>query len=125
MTAAVAPPITTTRRTHDSLQPVALHGSLHICKNPRLTYSRLRVRTVTRGTGLSFPPRQDRPAPPPYQARPGGLESDLGCGVRHTRIALHLTRGSKPGRQCRVIWQRDNEVGVEFLNEAVTSSLQK
>ena len=32
------------------------------------------------------------------------------------KFALHLTRGSKPGRQCRVIWQSDHEVGVEFLS---------
>ena len=31
-------------------------------------------------------------------------------------FALHLTRGSEPGRQCRVIWQRDHEVGVEFVS---------
>jgi hypothetical protein len=34
-------------------------------------------------------------------------------------FALHLTRESKPGRQCRVVWQRDHEVGVEFPVEAV------
>jgi PilZ domain len=33
-------------------------------------------------------------------------------------FALHLTRGSNPGRQCRVIWQRDHEVGIEFMGEA-------
>ena len=32
------------------------------------------------------------------------------------RFALHLARGHTPGRQCRVIWQRKYEVGVEFLN---------
>ena len=31
-------------------------------------------------------------------------------------FALHLIRGSKPSRQCRVIWRRDHEVGVEFLS---------
>ena len=31
------------------------------------------------------------------------------------KFALHLTRGSEPGRQCRVIWQRNHDVGVEFL----------
>jgi len=31
------------------------------------------------------------------------------------RFALHLVRGRKPGQQCRVIWQREHEVGVEFL----------
>jgi hypothetical protein len=37
-------------------------------------------------------------------------------------FALHLTRGgSKPGRQCQVIWQHDHEIGVEFLNKAMTS----
>jgi hypothetical protein len=30
-------------------------------------------------------------------------------------FVLHLTRGSEPGRQCRVIWQRNHEVGVEFV----------
>jgi hypothetical protein len=30
-------------------------------------------------------------------------------------FALHLTRGSEPAQQCRVIWQRNHEVGVEFL----------
>jgi PilZ domain len=34
------------------------------------------------------------------------------------KFALHLTRGSNLGRQCRVIWQRDHEVGVEFLSKA-------
>jgi hypothetical protein len=33
-------------------------------------------------------------------------------------FALHLTRGSEPARQCRVIWQRNHEVGVEFLGKA-------
>ena len=36
-------------------------------------------------------------------------------------FVLHLTRGSEPGRQCRVIWQRNHEVDVEFLNKAATS----
>jgi hypothetical protein len=43
-------------------------------------------------------------------------------------IALHLTRGSTPGQQCRVIWQRDHEVGVEFLPKAPpehTNALEK
>ena len=31
------------------------------------------------------------------------------------KFALHVTRGSEPGRQCRVIWQRNHDVGVEFL----------
>ena len=30
-------------------------------------------------------------------------------------FVLHLTRVSEPGRQCRVIWQRNHEVGVEFV----------
>jgi hypothetical protein len=30
-------------------------------------------------------------------------------------FAVHLARGREPGRQCRVIWQREHEVGVEFL----------
>jgi PilZ domain-containing protein len=30
-------------------------------------------------------------------------------------FVLHLTRGSETGRQCRVIWQRNHEVGVEFV----------
>jgi hypothetical protein len=30
-------------------------------------------------------------------------------------FALHLVRGFTLGRQCRVIWRRDHEVGVEFL----------
>jgi hypothetical protein len=34
-------------------------------------------------------------------------------------FTLRLTRGPKPGRQCRVIWQRDHEVGVEFLLNAM------
>jgi hypothetical protein len=34
------------------------------------------------------------------------------------KFALHLTRGSEPGRQCRVIWQRNHEVGIEFLSKA-------
>src|ERR1051325_1032890 len=34
------------------------------------------------------------------------------------RFALHLARERKPGRQCRVIWQRKHEVGVEFLRSA-------
>ena len=33
------------------------------------------------------------------------------------KFALHLTRGSEPGRQCRMIWQRGHEVGVEFLSK--------
>jgi hypothetical protein len=33
-------------------------------------------------------------------------------------FALHLTRGSKPGRRCQVIWRRDHEVGGEFLSDA-------
>ena len=36
-------------------------------------------------------------------------------------FVLHLTRVSEPGRQCRVIWQRNHEVGVEFSNKAATS----
>jgi hypothetical protein len=36
-------------------------------------------------------------------------------------FALYLTRGSTPGRQCRVIWQREHEVGVEFLVNAASS----
>ena len=31
------------------------------------------------------------------------------------RFALHLARGRKLGQPCRVIWQREHEVGVEFL----------
>jgi PilZ domain len=34
------------------------------------------------------------------------------------KFALYVTRGSKLSRQCRVIWQRDHEVGVEFLSRA-------
>jgi hypothetical protein len=30
-------------------------------------------------------------------------------------FALHLARGFTFGRQCRVVWRRDHEVGVEFL----------
>jgi hypothetical protein len=30
-------------------------------------------------------------------------------------FVLYLTRGPQPGRQCRVIWQRNHEVGVEFV----------
>ena len=33
------------------------------------------------------------------------------------KFALHLTRGSNLVRRCRVIWQQDHEVGVEFLSE--------
>ena len=33
------------------------------------------------------------------------------------KFALHLTRGSEPGRRWRVIWQREHEVGVEFLSK--------
>lgn len=32
------------------------------------------------------------------------------------RFALHLARERKPGRSCRVIWQREHQVGVEFLS---------
>jgi hypothetical protein len=32
-------------------------------------------------------------------------------------FALHLTRESDGARRCRIIWQRDHEVGVEFLSE--------
>jgi hypothetical protein len=32
------------------------------------------------------------------------------------KFALHLTRGSEPGRRCRVR-QREHEVGVEFLSK--------
>jgi hypothetical protein len=39
-------------------------------------------------------------------------------------FVLHLTRGSKPGRRCRVIWQREHEVGVEFLTKAAPSEAQ-
>jgi hypothetical protein len=31
-------------------------------------------------------------------------------------FALYLTRESSSGRVCRIIWQRDHEVGVEFLS---------
>ena len=31
------------------------------------------------------------------------------------KFALYVTRGSEPGRHCRVIWQRNHDVGVEFL----------
>jgi hypothetical protein len=31
-------------------------------------------------------------------------------------FALHLARGRKPGQQCRVIWRREHQVGVEFLS---------
>ena len=30
-------------------------------------------------------------------------------------FALHLTRGSKPGQLCRIIWRREHDIGVEFL----------
>ena len=30
-------------------------------------------------------------------------------------FALHLTRGSKPGRLCRIIWRREHDIGIEFL----------
>jgi hypothetical protein len=33
------------------------------------------------------------------------------------KFALHLTRASAPGRQCRVIWRHNHEVGVEFLSK--------
>jgi hypothetical protein len=33
------------------------------------------------------------------------------------KFALHLTRASAPGRQCRVIWRHNHEVGVEFLSQ--------
>lgn len=32
-------------------------------------------------------------------------------------FALHLTRGHKLGRSCRIIWQREHEVGVEFSSD--------
>ena len=32
-------------------------------------------------------------------------------------FALHLTKGFNPGRQCRVVWQRDHEVGIQFVGE--------
>jgi hypothetical protein len=38
------------------------------------------------------------------------------------KFALHLTRQSKAGKQCRVIWRRDHEVGVEFLSDAAQHS---
>ena len=34
-------------------------------------------------------------------------------------FALHLTRGSEPSQRCRVIWQQNHEVGVEFLSKAL------
>jgi hypothetical protein len=34
-------------------------------------------------------------------------------------FALHLTRGSELSRRCRVIWQQNHEVGVEFLSKAL------
>jgi hypothetical protein len=33
-------------------------------------------------------------------------------------FALHLTRESKPGQVCRIVWRRDHDVGVEFLTES-------
>ena len=34
-----------------------------------------------------------------------------------TNLTLHLARGSQNFQQCRVIWQRNNDVGVEFLRQ--------
>jgi PilZ domain len=33
-------------------------------------------------------------------------------------FALHLTKGPEAARQCRVVWQRNHEVGIEFLSQA-------
>ena len=32
-----------------------------------------------------------------------------------TDLTLHLARGSQNFQQCRVIWKRNNDVGVEFV----------
>ena len=32
-----------------------------------------------------------------------------------TNLTLHLVRGSQNFQQCRVIWRRNNDVGVEFV----------
>jgi PilZ domain len=32
-----------------------------------------------------------------------------------TNLTLHLARGSQNFQRCRVIWQRNNDVGVEFV----------
>jgi hypothetical protein len=40
------------------------------------------------------------------------------------KFALYVRRDSKPVRQCRVIWQRDNEVGVEFIGRAPQENVE-